>query len=171
MIKTTQLFCFTLLLISLFNTSLLGQKFGHIDSQKFISELGAAKQIDGELKVYREQLIAATNKLQEALDQKAKAFEKDYTDGLFSKKVAEEKYAALEKEQQGIFQRRQEDEQNMLKRREDLYRPIFMQVEKAIKIVGKEMGYTFIFDSSYYNAILYIESEDVSAAVKAQLAK
>jgi len=169
MINTVRLLSFTMLLCSFFTTSLLGQKFGHINSQKFIAELPAAKQIDQELVVYRDQLVDATNKLQEALDVKAKAFEKDYAAGLFSQKVAEEKYAVLEKEQQSIFKRRQEDEQKMLKRREDLYVPIFTQVEKAIKAVGKEQGFTFIFDSSYYNAILYVESEDVSQAVKTKL--
>jgi Skp family chaperone for outer membrane proteins len=119
---------------------------------------------------YRNQLVETTDKLQKALDTKANSFEQDYSTGIFSKKAAEEKYAALEAEQQEIFKRRQEDEQKMLRSREDLYLPIFTQVEKAIKEVGKAQIFAFIFDSSFYNAILYVESEDVSEAVKKQMA-
>jgi len=169
MIKTTRIFSLLFLLAFFFSNSLIAQKFGHINSQKFISELPAAKEIDKELVNYRNKLIDATDVLQKALDAKAKKFEKDYTDGLFAQKDAEEKYAALEKEQQEIFQRRQEDEQKMLRSREDLYLPIFTQVEKAIEEVGRTGNFTFIFDSSYYNAILYVEAEDVSEAVKKQM--
>ncbi len=169
MIKSTRLFSFIFLLLFTLNSSVFAQKFGHIDSQKFIAELPAAKEIDKELVKYRSQLVDATDKLQKALDAKAKKFETDYTAGVFSRKEGEEKYAVLESEQQEIFKRRQEDEQKMLRSREDLYLPIFTQVEQAIKEVGKAQNFTFIFDSSYYNAILYVESEDVSDAVKKQM--
>lgn len=169
MIKVIQTLTLTLLLLSFVQTPAWSQKFGHINSQAFISEMPAAKQVDKDLVIYRDQLVAATDKIQMALDQKAKIFEADYADGKFSRKIAEETYAVLEKEQQAIFQRRQEDEQKMLKKREQVFMPIFNQVEKAIKEIGKEQGYTFIFDSSYYNAILYIESEDISAAVRKKL--
>lgn len=170
MIKPTRIFSFVFLLLFAFNSSVFAQKFGHINSQKFIAELPAAKEIDKELVKYRNKLIGATDQLQKALDEKAKKFQDDYTAGLFSKQVAEEKYKALEGEQQEIFKRRQEDEQKMLRSREDLYLPIFTQVEKAIEEIGKTQNFTFIFDSSYYNAILYVEVEDVSEAVKTQMA-
>ncbi|MFK7807221.1 MAG: OmpH family outer membrane protein [Saprospiraceae bacterium] len=169
MIKTVQLLSITFIFLFLSSTSVTAQKFGHINSQKFIADLPAAKQIDQELVTYRDQLIAATNKLQEALDIKAKDFEAAYTEGRYSKKEAEERYAKLEGEQKEIFARRQEDEQKMLKKRESLYSPIFLRVDEVIKQVGKENGFDFIFDSSYYNAILYVESEDISTLVKAKL--
>ena len=44
------------------------------------------------------------------------------------------------------------------------------KVQKAIQDVGKEGGYTMIFDTSTFNAILFAEdSDDVTSQVKAKL--
>jgi outer membrane protein len=169
MTKQTRLFNFILLLLFFLQTSLVAQKFGHLDSQAFIAGLPAAIKADKDLIVYRDKLMAATNKLQEDLDTRANAFAVAYEAGKFSKGEAEEKYALLEKEQLTIFQRREEDEAKLLKKREELFAPVFDQVDKAIKAVGKERGFTFIFDSSFYNAILYKDSEDISASVKKKM--
>jgi outer membrane protein len=169
MTKQTGLFNFVFLLFFFLQTSLVAQKFGHLDSQRFMAEMPAAIKADKDLIVYRDKLLAATNQLQKDLDTRANAFAADYEAGKFTKTQAEDKYALLEKEQLSIFQRREEDETKLLKKREELFLPVFDQLEKAIKAVGKEQHFTFIFDSSLYNAILYKDCIDVTAAVKKKM--
>ena len=170
MIKKVRVFSLLFLLFFATTTSLLAQKTGHINSGNLISELAATKKAEKELETYQKKLVEATDKQQLGLDEKAKAFEKEYQGGKMSKVAAEERYAALQKEQEAIFKRRQEEEQKVLTKRNELVKPIFNEVEKAIQQVGKDNSYTFIFDTSIFNAILFVEeSDDVSELVKKKL--
>ncbi len=170
MIQIIRLFSISFLLIFTVSNSLLAQKFGHINSGNLISVLPETIVAEKKLKTFQEKLVADSDKLQVAIDEKAATFEKEYMTGTMSKMVAEKRYTELQKEQEDIFKRRQADEQKVLDKRNELVRPIFNKVEKAIQEVGKENGYTFIFDTSIFNAILFVEdADDVTELVKKKL--
>jgi len=60
--------------------------------------------------------------------------------------------------------------QQVNEKRAELLKPILEKIDVAIKAVGKEGGYTMIFDSSGMNVMLYNEgSENVMEKVKAKL--
>ncbi len=167
--KFVPTFVLTLLLLSA-QTDLLSQKFGHINSGNLLSELSETKSAEKELETYQKQLLKPLETEQAAFDEKANLFQKEYAEGKYSQKEAEAKYAVLQKEQEGILKRRQEAEQKLLAKRDELIKPIFTRVEKAIQEVGKEHNFTFIFDTSIFNAILYVEeSDDVTPLVKKKL--
>ena len=82
----------------------------------------------------------------------------------------QEQQVALQKEQQEIAAYEQEVIQLISKKRDDLLKPIVDKMNAAVKAVGKENGYTMIFDTSIFNSVLYAdESEDVMELVKSKL--
>jgi len=146
------------------------QKFGHLNSGILISQVLETTTAEKELEAYMKSLTEATDNMQKAFDAKAQNFQKEYES--LPPKTAQDKYAALEAEQQGILQKRQEDQQKVIEKRDLLMKPVFDRVQKAIDEVGKENGYSFIFDTdtSIFTAILFVEeSDDVMALVKAKL--
>ena len=170
MIKPIRIINLIIFLFLTFSVGLFAQKYGHLNSGNLLAAMPKTKQAESKLSAYQKELGAVTDQLQTTLDKKAKAFEAEYLEGTLSKIIAEQRYAELQKEQESILKRRQEDEQKVLKKREDLVRPIFTDVENAIKAVGKENGYTFIFDTSIFNAVLFVEeSDDVTNLVKKKL--
>ena len=170
MTNKTRLYTFFILFLLTSVTPLMSRKFGHLNSQNLIAIMPEAKAVDAQLLAFKEKLAADTDKLQTALDEKAKAFEAEYQSGKMSNVQAQNRYALLEQEQRDILTRRQEDQERLLKKREELFQPVFDKVEKAIQDIGKEQGFTMIFDSSFYNAILFAEdAEDISNLVKTRL--
>jgi outer membrane protein len=54
-------------------------------------------------------------------------------------------------------------------RRQVLLKPILEKIDVAVKAVGKEGGYTFIFDTSSGSMLFATESEDITSLVKTKL--
>lgn len=144
------------------------QKFGYLNSSELIILLPEAKAADKQLETYQKQLATA-------FEQKVTQFQKDVT--AFEKEAAELS-PAKQREMGEALQKRQNDlgvEENNLqeklnKKRNELLEPILVKVDDAIKAVGKEGGYTMIFDSSGMNVMLYHDtSHDVMSKVKAKL--
>ena len=159
---------FTLILFLGITTQITAQKFGHLNSGNVISQMPEMKAAEKELETFQKQINDATDVLQKALDGKASVLAQEYQD--LAPVTAQERYQALEKEQQDILKRRQDDQAKVLKKRDDLMKPILDKIQTAIDEVGKENGYTFIFDTSMFNAILFVEdSDDVAPLVKAKL--
>jgi outer membrane protein len=82
---------------------------------------------------------------------------------------AKQKEEVLQKQQQEIEAYRQEMDQKIGARRQAYLKPILEKVDAAIKAIGKEKNYAFIFDTSTGGTLFALESEDLSAAVKAKL--
>ena len=62
-----------------------------------------------------------------------------------------------------------ESQNKIMRKREELYAPVLLEVEQAVQALGKEQGYTMIFDASL-GAILYgMDSQDITAEVKTRL--
>jgi len=162
----------SLALIVGLNFQVDAQKFGHLNSGVLMSELLKTTTAEKELDVYLKKLELEVAQMQSALDTKAKQLNDDFEGGGLSKKVAEERYAKLQQEEQTIYKKAQENQQKVLAKRDVLMKPLFDKVQKAIDEVGKANGYTFIFDTdqSLFNAVLFAQdSEDVAALVKAKL--
>ncbi len=169
---TFRTFILSIALIIGLNTQVDAQKFGHINSGILMSELIKTTPAEKELDVYLKKLEKETMDLQAALDVKAQKFSEEYATGTLSKKVAEEKYLKLQQEQEEVYKKAQDNQNKVLAKRDVLMKPLFERVQKAIEEVGKENGFTYIFDTdqSLFNAVLFAEdSSDVTAMVKAKL--
>ena len=81
----------------------------------------------------------------------------------------QEKEGELGLEQQKIQQYEVEVQQKIIKKREELYQPILDKVKVAIEAVGKDNGYTMIFDASNGTILHANDGDNVMTLVKTKL--
>ena len=159
-----------LLALVLFNFSeATAQKFGHLNSGNLLEMLPDVKAADEKLLTYQQQLAAKGEEMLKAFQVKYQKISEEANSGKLSQIQIEESRQNLAKEQQDIAAYEKEMMQKIQQRREELLGPILNKVDEAIKAVGKEKGYQFIFETSN-GAMLFVEdSEDVMEMVKAKL--
>lgn len=145
------------------------QKFGYLNSAQLLSELPEVKAADSELETYQKQLMSSGEAMVKAFESKYNQYAKEASEGLLSKVQMQEKEGELGLEQQKIQQYEVEVQQKIVKKREQLYQPILDKVKVAIEAVGKEKGYTMIFDASNGTILHANDSDDVMGLVKAKL--
>lgn len=143
-------------------------KFGHIDSNKLLSIMPekeeAQKQIQAAAAEYDTQIKAMREEAQTLLNAYV-----EQRDGL-----AEAVRADKEKEIQNLQTRMQEfdgfAQQALQKKQNELLKPIFDKASAAIKAVGAENGFTYVFDIST-GVILFNSnnSVDIMPLVKTKL--
>jgi len=122
------------------------------------------------LATYRDQLIKKGEDRAKAWQGKVMKLQEAAQAGTLPGVKIQEQQAALQKEQQEIAAFEQEVIQLISKKRDDLLKPIVDKMNVAIKAVGKENGFSMIFDTSLYNNVLFAdESEDVMDLVKKKL--
>ncbi len=151
-------------------TTVFAQKYGHLNSGNLIMSIPAAQAAEKELETYRDQLVAELDKKGEKLQADALKLQKEYDAGTLSQVKAQEEQAALMKRGEDLRKEEIEVGNKVAKKREELLKPILDKLDAALKEVGKEGGYTMIFDTGIFNALLYVnESDDVMPLVKAKL--
>lgn len=142
------------------------QKFGHIDAQQLLLNLPeraeAQVTIESAAKEYETEMVRMQTELQTKY---AEYQEKAATWPDAIRQQKERELQALDAGLQEFAQTVQLDLANM---EESLLTPMIQRVQVAIEEVGKEHGFTYIFDSSI-GATLYNGGEDVSGLVKTKL--
>lgn len=159
----------TFLILMLATYSIQAQKFGYLNSSQIILMHPDVKAADQKLTNYQNELVAVGEKMAKKLEQNYNAYVNEANLGTLSQVQMQEKEAALGQEQQAIRQYEVEIQQKMLQRREELYQPILDIIQKAVEEVGKENGYTMIFDSSTGGILHAADSENIFELVKAKL--
>ena len=151
-------------------STVTAQKFGHLNSGNLIMSIPEAQAAEKELETYRDQLIAELAKKGEALQADAVKLQQEYDSGSLSQVKAQERQQSLLKRDQELREEEIEVGNKVAKKREELLKPILDKIDTALKELGKEEGYTMIFDSSIFNALLYVEeADDVMPLIKAKL--
>ena len=157
----------TLLVFASF--SINAQKFGYINSALLLSEMPEVKAADSDLEAYQTQLVAKGEDMVKAFETKYQQYAQEANSGVLSQVQMQQKETELGQEQQKIQAYEIEVQQKILTKREELYQPILDKVKVAIEAVGKDNGYTMIFDTSTGTLLHANESDDVMSLVKAQL--
>lgn len=149
-------------------TDAIAQKFGHLNSGQLLSMMPESKTAESELQAFRKQQ-------EKILENKVAAFQAKIAD--LQKRIPDLPPAAaraeqekLAAEEQELYAARSKGEQELVKKREELLKPIYEKADVAVQAVGKENGFTFIFDSGSFNIVLFAEdATDVLPLVKAKL--
>jgi outer membrane protein len=149
--------------------TLNAQKFGYLNSALLLSELPEVKAADSELTAYQKQLVAQGETMVKKFETKYQKYVQEANEGVLSQVQMQQKEGELGQEQQKIQQYEVEVQQKIMKKREELYQPILDKVKLALDAIGKENGYTMIFDASNGVILHANESEDVMSLVKAKL--
>ncbi len=145
------------------------QKFGHINSGNLLEQLPEVTVADTLLMKYQDSLSMKGQKMVEKFETEYKAYIEEANKGTLPPVQAQQKEAALQKQQQEIEAYRQDVESKIGVRRQAYLKPILMKVDAAIKSIGKEGNYAFIFDTSTGGTLFALEAEDITPIVKAKL--
>jgi outer membrane protein len=149
--------------------AIYAQKFGHVDTQAIMSSLPEVSRVNGELEALAKQYENDLQASQTELQRKAEEYDKNKSTMNATKQQETEQ--SLQDMYARIQQQYQQNQQDLAKAQNDKMQPIIDKVRKAIDAVGKTGGYVYIMEAS---SVLYINdtiSKDVTAEVKAQLAK
>lgn len=160
--------CLILLFLA-FYTAEAQQKFGHINSGNLLENMPEVSQADQNLMSYREGLTSDFEARIQRFQQKYQAFSTQVQSGELSQRDQQIKEQELTMEQEELANVEKEIQQKILMKREQLLGPILSKVDEAIKAVGDEGQYAFIFDTSTGAMLYAIDSEDVTEKVKQKL--
>ncbi|WP_118974216.1 OmpH family outer membrane protein [Taibaiella koreensis] len=141
------------------------KKTGYINSRELLETMPEARKADSVLTKYGKELETTMKSMAADAQTKFKA----YQDGAstMSDAVKEVKEKELNDLQNRIEEFRQGADDKMSKKREELFKPILDKAQKAIKDVGTEGGFDYIFDGTQ---LLYAkETENIMPQVKAKL--
>lgn len=159
----------TLLILS-FAMVMHAQKYGYLNSTQLILIHPEVKAADQKLTNYQNDMLAKGDSMVKVLELNYGKYVEEVNSGTLSKLQMQEREAALGQEQEAIRAYEAEIQASLVKKREELYKPILDAIQKAVQAVGKEEGYTFIFDSSTGVILHASETENVFDKVKAKLA-
>jgi len=145
-------------------------KFGHINSDELIQAMPEYDSAIVKLEKLRKELMNYLEIMSVELNTKYDAYNKD------SKNLSDIVKQTKEQELSDMNRRIQEFQssaQSQLQEKQaELFQPVYAKVEKAIKDVGKENDYLYIFNSSQGGSLVFFDkgkSTDVTTLVKAKL--
>jgi len=145
-------------------------KFGHINSDELIQAMPEFDSAQVKLDRFRKDLINALELMTVELNNKSDAYNKDsknYTD--LVKQTKEQELVDMNKRIQEFQNNAQ---QQLQEKQGELFQPIMTKVDKAIKDVGKENGFVYIFSVGQGSSLLYFDetkSTNVMTLAKAKL--
>jgi outer membrane protein len=145
-------------------------KFGHINSDELIQSMPEFDSATVKLENLRKELIKYLEVMSVELNNKYDAYNKD------SKNLSDIVKQIKEQEMSDMNRRIQEFQSSAQTQLQDkqaeLFQPVYAKAEKAIKDVGKENDYLYIFNSSQGGSLVFFDKErstDVTTLVKAKL--
>lgn len=158
-----------LLLLLIVPMSVFAQKFGHVKSMEVITVMPeytkAQTDIQAQQKQYEDEIKRATDELTK------KYTEYQQEQANLPKNIQERRQKELQELQEKGMQFQQDASQQLQKAYADMMEPIYKKFEDALKAVGQDGGYIYIFDLNRTD-IPYVnetQSTDVTAAVKTKL--
>ena len=143
-------------------------KFGYVSPLEIFNVMPERATAENTLKTAADKFDAEAKNLQEAFQKKMADYEAQEKDPNTPEAIKQRHQEDLQNDYQKIMNFQQTAQQEIQKQQDQLLAPIQQKLQDAIKAVGAEGGYTFIYDSS---TLLYMGNgaEDITAKVKAKL--
>ncbi|NNC82442.1 MAG: OmpH family outer membrane protein [Flavobacteriales bacterium] len=148
-------------------TSISAQsKLGHINSQEILQLLPERAEAENKLQTLNTQLEDRMKTLMAEYQNKVQTFQTLPEDTPTSTATdMRDEIVGMEQRIQEFQVRAEED---LAKKQQELLTPMIEKVQNAINEVGKENGFTYIFDIGT-GTVVYTGGEDVSSMVKTKL--
>ncbi|MDO4181020.1 MAG: OmpH family outer membrane protein [Bacteroidales bacterium] len=158
-----------LLLLLILPMSVFAQKFGHIKSQEILTIMPDYTKAQTEIQQMQKQYEDEIKRAGDELTKKYTEYQQEQAN--LPKNIQERRQKELQDLQEKGMQFQADAQQQLQKAWMDLMDPIAKKIDDAIKAVGQEGGYVYIFDLSTTNIPFVSEtlSTDVTSAVKAKL--
>jgi outer membrane protein len=141
-------------------------KFGHINSEDIIRAMPEFDSATIKLEKLQKELVNTIELMSVELNNKNDAYTKE------SKNLSELVRQNKEQEIVDLNKRMQDFQQNAQQQLQDkqveLFQPIYAKVDKAIKDVGKENGFLYIFDISKGSLLWFDETKSTNVVTLAK---
>ncbi len=150
--------------------SVMAQKFGVVNLEEVFTAMPESQSMQTQLEQVSQKFQAEFDKLQEAVNQKYTEFQSIANDTNTPDAIKERRMQEIQDRQQKVEQFRNTATQDLQRQQEQLMGPIQARLTDAIKAVGQEGAFTFIFPNDP-SLVLYQGTDvvDVTATVKAKL--
>ena len=159
-----------LMMIPLFSHAQKMPKFGHVNKQDIIQVLPDRDTAIVKLQKYQKDLEGQLDIMNVEYNNKLQKYVDDQKATTMDPLIKQSREKELTTMQQNIQQFQETAQQGMQQKQTELMQPILEKIQKAITEVGKEGGFTYIFDLAT-QAIAYYspDSQDVTELVKQKL--
>ena len=158
-----------LILLLIVPMSVCAQKFGHIKTQEILTAMPDYVKAQTDIQTMQKQYEDEMKRAQEEFNKKFTAYQEEQAN--LPKNIQERRQKELQELSQKGMQMQQDAQQELERSWMSMLEPIAKKIDDAIKAVGQEGGYVYIFDLNatqipFVNETL---STDVTSAVKAKL--
>ena len=149
--------------------SVFAQKFGHIKTQEILTAMPEYTKAQTDIQTMQKQYDDEMKRLSEEIQKKFAAYQQEQAN--LPKNIQERRQKELQELNERGMQMQQDAQQQLQQSWMQMLEPIAKKIDDAIKAVGQEGGYVYIFDLNatqipFVNETL---STDVTGAVKAKL--
>ena len=158
-----------LILLLIAPMSLFAQKFGHIRTQEILTIMPEYTKAQTDIQTMQQQYDDEMKRLGEELNKKFTAYQQEQAN--LPKNIQERRQKELQELNERGMQMGQDAQQQLQQSWMQMLEPIAKKIDDAIKAVGQEGGYIYIFDlnATQIPFINETQSTDVTSAVKAKL--
>ena len=158
-----------LLLMLILPMSVFAQKFGHIKTQEILTVMPEYTKAQTDIQTMQKQYEDEMKRLQDEINKKFAAYQQEQAN--LPKNIQERRQKELQELNERGMQMQQDAQQQLQQSWLQMLEPIAKKIDDAIKAVGQEGGYIYIFDlnATQIPFINEAHSTDVTAAVKAKL--
>ena len=135
-------------------------KFGHINSDELIQAMPDYDSATVKLEKFRKELVNALDLMSVELNTKNEAYQKDAKNlSDIVKQTKEQELIDMNKRIQDFQTNAQQQLQN---KQTEVFQPIYAKVDKAIKDVGKENGFLYVFDVAKGVLLYFDETKSIN---------
>ena len=158
-----------LMLMFIAPMSVFAQKFGHIKRQEIVNVMPEYTKAQTDIKTMEKQYQDEVQRAVDDLNKKYAAFQEEQAN--LPQNIKDRRMKELQELNEKGMQYQQDAQQQLSQAWMEMLQPIIKKVDDAIKAVGQEGGYVYIFDLDSTDIPFVNEtlSTDVSAAVKSKL--
>jgi len=150
-------------------TNVTAQKYGHLNAQEVLVSVPGYKASAAELERYVNVKKAEITDMEANLKKAVAKFEAEGK--ALPKNIQEERYKELQEMSNSVQQFSRKAETKIQEKNQALMNPLLQQIQDAIKTVGKDNGFAYIFDISQGVVLYFDGGTDVTKLVVAELQK
>ena len=150
-----------------FTTANAQAQFGHVNTQEIIQAMPEYEKAKNEIDALQKQYEADLKSMQDELQKKGEAFEKEQA--TLPENIKQRRQQELTEMYQKIQQSYQDNQQALAKASQDKMQAIQAKVLDAIKAIGQSGQYVYIMENGSLPYISATLSTDITAQVKAKL--
>ena len=158
-----------LILLLVLPMSVFAQKFGHVKTQEILTAMPEYTKAQTDIQTMQKQYEDEMKRVSDEFTKKYTAYQQEQAN--LPKNIKQTRQNELQELSERGMQMQQDSQQQLQQSWMQMLEPIAKKIDDAIKAVGQEGGYVYIFDLNATQIPFVNESlsTDVTGAVKAKL--